>query len=421
MLINFKVKNFRSIKDEVVLDLQATSDKTMADCSVFDNGIIPLLKSIVIYGSNASGKSNIFKAFAAFRAMTLESLIRSNMPAALPSECFKLSNETKNKPSFFEITFCVENKIYIYGFEINKQQVVSEWLEQKKGKIVLFKRINQEIKSNKNYFKEATAVLKKQTTEKALFLSVLASNNGEIAKKIIKFIQKIEFISGTNRGSTLNFSFGKFLNNPQIAEQMKQLIIQADFGIVDIQASEKMILANQIKNIPDKFKELLFKKDSKIAERNLKFFHKKHDDNQEKNVALDFFAEESEGTQQMFALSAPIIDTLNNGKILFIDEIDSSLHPILCQYLVALFNSKEKNKNNAQLIFTTHDTTLLNEEFLRRDQINFTDKGKKGMTELFSLADISERKNVDFAKRYLEGRYNAVPYIKDFENLKFNK
>lgn len=421
MLINFKIKNFRSIKDEIVLDLQATSDKTMVEHSVFNNGDISLLKSIAIYGPNASGKSNIFKAFMAFRTMVLESLVRSNMPIALPSEHFKLSKKTEKKPSFFEITFSIKNKVYVYGFEINKKQVIAEWLKQKKGKTVLFERAKQEIKSNKNYFKEATAVLKKQTTERTLFLSVLASNNGEIAKKIIKFIQKTEYISGTNRGNALNFSFGKFLNNPQIAVQMKELIIQADFGIVDIQASEKMILANQIKNMPDKFKELLFKKDSKIAERNLKFLHKKHDDSQEENVELDFFAEESEGTQQMFTLSAPIMDTLNNGKILFIDEIDSSLHPILSQYLIALFNSKEKNKNNAQLIFTTHDTTLLNSEFLRRDQINFTDKEKEGMTKLFSLADISERKNVDFAKRYLEGRYNALPYIKDFENLKFNK
>jgi len=123
----------------------------------------------------------------------------------------------------------------------------------------------------------------------------------------------------------------------------------------------------------------------------------------------------------MFALSAPLIDTLDNGKMLFVDEIDASLHPVLCQYLISIFNSKEKNPNNAQLVFTTHDISLLRNDLLRRDQIFFTEKEYDGSTQLFSLSDVSERKGVDFAKRYLEGRYNALPYIADFEDLKFSK
>lgn len=423
MMLNFKVKNFRSIKDEVVLDLQATTDKTLKEQSVFEVGKTALLKSAAIYGPNASGKSNILKAFVVFRMMILESQLRSNIPTDLPNEYFKLSSETENKPSFFEMEFLLEDEIFIYGFEIDKKKIYAEWLRQVKGNKILFKREKQEIESNKNYFQEATAVLKKQTTEKVLFLSILASSNGEISKKIIQLIQKTNYISGTQRGDTLNFSFGQFLNNSQMAEKMKEFILKADFGVVDIKASEKMILAKEARNIPDKFKEFLFKEDSKIAERNLKFLHKKYDQNgkEVEKEPLDFFAEESEGTQQMFALSAPFIDTLENGKILFIDEIDASLHPLLCQYLISIFNSKEKNPKNAQLIFTTHDTSLLNEDLLRRDQIYFTDKNKKEATELFSLADISERKGVDFAKRYLEGRYNALPYISDFENLKFSK
>ena len=179
-----------------------------------------------------------------------------------------------------------------------------------------------------------------------------------------------------------------------------------------------MTLAKDIQHIPDKFKELFFKEGSKIAERDLWFFHKKENG---ESVPFNFFNEESEGTQQMFALLAPIIDTLDNGKILFIDEIDASLHPIICQYIVYIFNSRQKNSKNAQLIFTTHDISLLKEEFLRRDQIYFTEKNSDGATKLFSLSDISERKGVDFAKRYLEGRYDALPYIADFEDLKFFK
>lgn len=418
MLINFKVKNFRSIKDEVCLDLLATHDETMQLESVFEESGNPLLKSIAIYGANASGKSNIFKAFAVFRMMILESLIRSNLANDLPNEYFKLSSETENKPSFFEMTFIINDEVYIYGFEINRKKVCKEWLKKEKGNVNLFCRDNLEIKSNKNYFKEASSILKKQTSERVLFLSVLASNNKPLSKKIVEFINKMNYISGAERGGTLDFSFNQFLNNPDIALKMKEFIIRADFGIVDIKASEKMTLAKDIQHIPDKFKELFFKEGSKIAERNLWFFHKKENG---ESVPFNFFNEESEGTQQMFALLAPIIDTLDNGKILFIDEIDASLHPIICQYIVSIFNSRQKNSKNAQLIFTTHDISLLKEEFLRRDQIYFTEKNSDGATKLFSLSDISERKGVDFAKRYLEGRYDALPYIADFEDLKFFK
>jgi uncharacterized protein len=423
MLINFKIKNFRSIKDEIILDMQATKDKTSKEQAVFEVGKIAFLKSAAIYGPNASGKSNILKAFAVFHKMILESMLRSNMNIDLPNEYFKLNSETENKPSFFEMKFLISDTVFVYGFEINKKKVCAEWLKQEKGNKILFERIEQEIRSNKNYFQEATAALKKQTAERVLFLSILAANNGEISKRIVDFVHKINIISGAQRGNTLDFSFGQFLNNLKISERMKEFVLKADFGVVDIKANEKMILAKQIQTIPDKFKEALFKEDSKIAERSLKFLHKKYNNNKEEagNEPLDFFAEESDGTQQMFALSAPFIDTLENGKVLFIDEIDASLHPLLCQYLISLFNSKEKNTKNAQLIFTTHDISLLKEELLRRDQIYFTDKNKIGSTELFSLSDISERKGVDFAKRYLEGRYDALPYLSDFEDLRFYK
>lgn len=423
MLLNFKIKNFRSIKDEIVLDLQATSDKTMLAQATFEKGDISFLKSAAIYGYNASGKSNVLKAFSVFRMMILESLLRSNIPKNLPNEFFKLSTETEDKSSFFEATFLIEEEVFIYGFEIDKKIICKEWLKQKKGNKTLFERNKQKIESNKNYFKEATKSLKDQTGERVLFLSVLSSNNKPISKKIIEFIQKTNIISGTKRGATLDYTFKEFLNNSKRAEKIKEFISKADFGVEDIQANEEMISSREVTNIPDNFKELLFKDDSSIAQRNLKFLHNKFDKKGSKtgSKALDFFSEESEGTQQMFALSAPIIDTLEKGHILFIDEIDSSLHPILCQYLITIFNSKKKNPKNAQLIFTTHDISFLDEKFLRRDQIYFTNKNKRGATELFSLADISERKGVNFAKRYLEGRYDALPYIAEFEDLKFSK
>jgi AAA15 family ATPase/GTPase len=423
MLIEFKTRNFRSIKDEVVLDLRATKDKTMSKEAVFENGKECLLKTISIHGANASGKSNIYRAFFVFGDMIKKSYLRSNLENKLPSEFFKLNSDTQKKSSFFEASFVVDKKVFIYGFEIDKERVISEWLKKEKGKVVLFKRKKQKIISNKNLFKEATAVLKKQTNEKSLFISVLATNNGTISKKIVEFFKNTNCVPGNNRGATLNYSFNKFIDDPEMNDEMKNFVIKADFGIFDIKADQRFVGVDEVRNIPDKFKELIFKEGSKIAERKLKFLHKKYNDKNKESgeEALDFFSEESEGTQQFFALSAPVIDTLKNGKILFIDEINSSLHPHLCQYLVSIFNSKIENPKNAQLIFTTHDISLLDKEILRRDQIYFTNKNRKGETELFSLCDLSERKNLDFSKRYMEGRYGALPYLEEFENLKFKK
>lgn len=423
MILKFKVKNFRSIKNEIVLNLQATSDKSMEEHATFETGNVKLLKTVGIYGPNASGKTNILKAFLIFRTMILESQIRSTLPVDLPNEYFKLSLETENKPSLFELTFLLNNEVFIYGFEISKKNIVKEWLKKEKYNKILFERTNQQIDSNKNYFQEGSEILKKQTTEKSLFLTVLANNNGTISKQIIQFLQKTNIVFGSDMGKTLDYSFGQFMNNPDTAKEMKIFMSKADFGITDILANEKLVSANQIQDMSDKLKQLFFKEDSKISQRQLEFKHKKYDKNGKEvdNQSLNFINEESSGTQQFFYLSAPIIDTLKNGKILFFDEIQTQLHPFLSQYLVSIFNSKEKNPNNAQLIFTTHDISFLKEDFLRRDQIYFTDKNKVDATELFSLSDISERKGVDFAKRYLEGRYNALPYIPDFEDLKFSK
>jgi len=418
MLLKFKIRNFRSIKDEIVLDLQATADESMKSEAVFENDKVALLKTVAIYGANASGKTNILKAFLAFRIMVLESLLRSNIPAALPAEFFKLSESTENKPSFFEISFLLEKDILEYGFEINKQEIVKEWLKKQGSKFHLFERTGQSIDAKR--FSDSTEELKKQTRENVLFLSVLAANNKPLSKKIINFFQNTNLIFGAVRSNTLNYTFDKFLTEPNYTERVKKFIKEADLGVVDINANVRMISLKEIRNIPDKFREALLKEDSKITERSLYLLHKKYDKNG-KEIGLEplnFFSESSDGTQQLFALSAPVLDTLENGKILFIDELEASLHPLLCQYLVLLFNSKVKNPNNAQIIFTTHNTTLLSEELLRRDQIYFTEKDAVGATKLFSLADISERKNLNFAKRYLEGRYGALPYPLDLENIK---
>ncbi len=426
MLLNLKIKNFRSIKDEINLDLQATNDSALKSFTVVEKEKVAVLKSAGIYGLNASGKTSTLKGFLVMRNMVIESLLRSTSPANLPNEPFKLSSATSNLPSFFEVTFLLDDEIFEYGFEIDKKRIHSEWLNQRivKANKELFRRDLQKLTTkNKNYFPEASDKIIKDTHEKTLLLTHLAAaTKSEISKKIIKWFQDTNVI-GANRGEVLDFSFGQFIRNPELSEDIKNFMKEADFGIVDIQASERSVSLKEVQNIPDKFKELFFNQASHVAERKLKFLHKKYDESGKElePESLDFFTEESDGTQQAFALSAPIFDTLKNGKILFVDEINASIHPILFQYLVSLFNSNERNPNNAQLIFTAHDITAMDKELLRRDQIYIAQKNKYGATEISSLFDISERKDADYAKRYLEGRYDGIPYIPGFEDLKFSR
>ncbi len=417
MLLSFKVKNFRSIKDEIALNMQATAGNELKREATFENGNIALLRAAAIYGPNASGKSNLLKAMMVFKTMVLESLLRSNLPVDLPYEFFKLSTSTQNKPTCFEISFVLEEKVFTYGFEFNKVRIQAEWL--KKGNVTLFKRDGQNIKPSRS-FKDSSESLRKQTTEKVLFLSVLSSYNRDLSKKIVEIISKIQVI--LEIGTTLDYTFGEFLKNPAIAAEIKKFNIEINPGVMDIKATETLTTPAKL-NMPDIIKPSFLKEDSPIAQRSMKFFRKIYG-TQNKEVGIqdmDFMFEESVGTRNAFAMSGPIIDSLEKGNILFIDELNASLHPILCQYLITIFNSKKSNPHNAQLVFTTHDITLLDEQLLRRDQIYFTDKDKFGATELFSLADISERKGVSFAKRYLEGRYRAIPYIREFEEIKFSR
>ncbi len=417
MLLSFKVKNFRSIKDEIALNMQATAGNELKREATFENGNIALLRAAAIYGPNASGKSNLLKAMMVFKTMVLESLLRSNLPVDLSYEFFKLSTSTQNKPTCFEISFVLEEKVFTYGFEFNKVRIQAEWL--KKGNVTLFKRDGQNIKPSRS-FKDSSESLRKQTTEKVLFLSVLSSYNRDLSKKIVEIISKIQVI--LEIGTTLDYTFGEFLKNPAIAAEIKKFNIEINPGVMDIKATETLTTPAKL-NMPDIIKPSFLKEDSPIAQRSMKFFRKIYG-TQNKEVGIqdmDFMFEESVGTRNAFAMSGPIIDSLEKGNILFIDELNASLHPILCQYLITIFNSKKSNPHNAQLVFTTHDITLLDEQLLRRDQIYFTDKDKFGATELFSLADISERKGVSFAKRYLEGRYRAIPYIREFEEIKFSR
>ena len=416
MLITFTVGNFLSIKDKHTLSFRAKKQDQSLHESMFTKNEEVLVKSMAVFGPNASGKSNLIKAFAFVRNFVLNGLQQS-LTGGIPVEPFLLSTTTETKPSTFELEILSGDSTFIYGFEVFSQKVHKEWLRQYPNKKVLFERTDQDIKANARYFKEGSANAIKNTRENVLFLTLLASLNGDISKEVVNSIKKIQVLSRFDE--TLNYSFDKYTKDASYRQKMKDFILQADFGIRDLLSEEKQLTKEEfVKPVPPQFQDLLTAGKGNFFERKLATLHPRYDANKKEigQVAFNFF-KESEGTQKAFALSAPFINSLEEGNLLVVDELDSSLHPLICRYLLKLFNSKEGNSNQAQLVFTTHDISLLDEELLRRDQIWFTQKDKFGATDVFSLADLGERSNLNFAKRYLEGRYGALPYIKELETI----
>jgi len=365
MITKFTVSNYLSFKDKQTIIL-ATQKQT---------------KTIAIYGANASGKSNLIKSFAFASNLIINGLKQLN--DIIPVEPFLLDTKTENMSSLFEFEIKIKNEVFIYGFEITKNEVCKEWLYQYPNKKTLFKREKQNIKVNARYFKEGSANTKKQTRNSVLYLSVVASYAGKIANKIINEVQKIKVIQDSKQKQFFNQSLNKYINNKEYRNEIKKIILEADLDIDDI-----IIKKEQLYTV-----------------------HKKQGT---KKTTLFNFSKESSGTQQLFALSSPFIEAFKSSSILLIDELDNSLHPLICQFIIKLFNS---NKNNSKLIFTTHDVSLLDKNILHRDQIWFTQKDKFSSTNIFSLANLGERQNLNFAKRYLEGRYGALPYIKQLENI----
>ncbi|MBI2463342.1 ATP-binding protein [Candidatus Peregrinibacteria bacterium] len=418
MIKTFTFKNFLSFRDEVKFSLERDSSDDSHNDSFFSIQDVELLKSAVIYGANASGKSNFSKAFVFFHNFIVTSYANA-LSNRIPTVPFLLNSKTENEPSFFEIELVTKDKKYIYGFEVSQSKVSREWLDQYPQKKNLFDRIGNEINSNKRHFKEATTALEKQTKSNVLFLSKLAADNGPISNEVIEEIKKIN-VYPAERNLILNYGFSHY---SKYEAEILSLLQEADFNIEEFLFEQKEMDKDEFTSTfpsqtPHQLIDLATTGKTKFLHTKLQTIRTKYDDkgNAVGKVAFDFMAQESGGTQQMFGFAGLFLNALKEGKTLFIDELDSSLHPVLCRFIVQTFNSKKKNPKNAQLIFTTHDSSLLDNEILRRDQIFFIEKDKYGASNLFSLSSLGERKDLSYRKRYFEGRYGALPYIKSNEN-----
>lgn len=410
MLVNFSVRNYLSFKEKTSISFVATSLSEYRNDNLFQSSIsdLSLLKSIIIYGFNSSGKSNLFKALAFTKRFILNSSKDSISGEEIMVEKFKLSTETINEPSFFEIEFISGANKYRYGFEVDTHKVFSEYLYyQKRNKeYLLFDRVKQEVKFGKK-FDQANSKLIEITRENALFLSVCAQFNDALSNSLIQDIRKINFISGIDDLGSIDYT-AKMFGDQKFHTMVNNLLKSARLGFSEIKI--KKVLTSEIldkSSIPKELHKIILKNNPENVIVSTK--HVIYDE-KGKPIGHEFFdlnSEESLGTRKFFALAGPIIDTLTTGSVLMIDEFDSRLHPVLCKAIIKLFNSADKNPYNAQLVLASHNSSFINStnKLFRRDQIVVAGKSQYGMTRLESLFDKKVRKDASFEKDYLSGKY----------------
>jgi AAA15 family ATPase/GTPase len=418
MLIEFSVANFRSIKEKATLSLDASSDDWLQETNVFSVGQQRLLKSAAIYGPNAGGKTNLLAAMSTFRELLLNSSKESQVGEEIPVSPFKLQTTTTSAPTFFEAIFLIGLTRYRYGFEATHSGVRSEWLFSQADstrETRLFTREQEKIDCSLE-FKEGKG-LEPRTRVNALFLSVVGQFNGKIAGEITQWMSRFRSISGLEDVHYLRFT-ATLLKDPHYGNLIRNLTRRADVGIDNLQTIE--IPPDELrkllpKNVPDGIREALLNARSGEAFA-VKTQHKVYDDQERPSGTVDFDLklEESAGTQKFISMSGPFLHTLEQGSILFVDELEARLHPLLTRALVGLFNGPA-NRQNAQLIYVTHDEGLLDPARIRRDQVWFVEKDHVGASHLFSLAEFKVRKESKFAKEYLLGQFGAVPHVRELE------
>lgn len=414
MLIELKIKNFRSFREETKLTMVASTDKTLSENTipVPEFGGRNVLRSAVVYGPNASGKSNLIAAVNFISTFIVTSMNQKvNEPIKVTP--FLLVAESNSAPTEFEITFIDSQGVrYQYGFHVTSRQVVREWLmAYPKGlPQTWFER--EQIGDNEPtwYFGRNLKGKNNQvaglTRPEVLFLSNAAKLNHHQLGKVFKWFQENLRVIDADEPSPFfsTYSAVRAKEDMESRDRINRLLAVADFGISGFDVREETFTE---KDLPEDMPALL---------RN-ELINKKHlDVYMHHPVGSDFevplpLEEESNGTQRLFALSGPLSDVLENGWTLFVDELDSSLHPLLVRYLVDLFHNPQVNLKGAQLIFNTHDTTLMDCCLFRRDQIWFVEKDHQGCSHLYPLLDYSPRKDEALAKGYLMGRYGAIPVL----------
>ena len=423
MLLEFRVKNFRSFRDENVLSLVASGDKTLKETNVADVGIRSLpgiLRTSGIYGPNAGGKSNLVRAIAIMRAIVLQSAsLQPGQP--LNVQPFMLDSSLQGEPSEFEVTFLREGIRYQFGFSLTSERITSEWLivyktAQPQGWYE--RKYDQETKQDVykfgSHFQGQRRVWQSSTRPNALFLSTAIQLNSDQLKPVFSWFTNenliilegagIPFIEGV---PPLDFTIKLIERGDSTSNAITKFLLGADTGISRIEIVKEKGLKQEFKmDATGKFEAIREEADVYIP----KFVH-----STSKGEAWFNLGDLSEGTQRLFALAGLLFHILRSGSIMFVDELDRSLHALMVHQLVRMFQNPRLNSGGAQLFFTTHDTSLLSANLLRRDQIWLVEKDVDQASKLLPLSEFAPRKHEALERGYLFGRYGAIPIL---ESLK---
>ena len=398
MLVNFTFKNFRSFKNEMTLSMEAAPIQELSDAVVKSCGE-ELLPVAVMYGANSSGKSNVLKALKAMRDVLLNS-VRLNPKDRLDADPFSLDLTSGNESTSFEIEFTLGGSRFRYGFDYTAEAVIAEWLYEKRPgerEFELFLRSGNDFKISKTRFAEG---LGKQsaTPDNRLFVSLVAQLNGKVSQDILDWFSNVDYMSGMDgkgyAGKTLEMLFLK----QNGASEITRFFEETNLGFMELDVE------------PESGDEKKMKSET---------VHRLYDADGNDVGVRRFPTEkmESEGTKKIIEIAGPIFEAILNGKILIVDELDAKLHPFLTRKIIGLFMDKKINNKGAQLIFATHDTNLLNIQYLRRDQIWFTEKDKSDSTDLYSLVEFRDdagnkvRNDRNIEKDYINGRFGAIPFL----------
>lgn len=425
MLIEFRVSNFRSFRESQVLSMVPDKGKPHRDTHTFDSGVAKferLLASAAIYGPNAAGKTNLLKALQFMQSAVINSA--TAVPTnPTPHTPFKFDLLTRDAPSEFEVTFgdAESGSFFQYLITLDAERIHKEWLVEHRAHrprpSLLFDREYVRAKGSYKWtfgksFRGNKTIWRDATRDNALFLSTAVQFNSTQLLPVFGWFQKrlvtIVGASTFNAGLTL-----KLLNEPDGKERVLPFIRGADSGVADIEVQREPLKPEGLflqAGLPFNMPLIEAAAPNEPPTLAKVTFSHRFDD----PVQIDL-SDESNGTQALFRNAGAWLNVLRNGEVLLVDEVDTSLHPLLVQFLINLFHSPKTNPCKAQLVCTTHDTTLLNQRFFRRDQLWFAEKGEDYASKLYPLSDFSPRTDEVIEKWYMRGRYGALPILTSFE------
>ncbi len=422
MLVEFSVTNFRSIRDRQTFSMVASKDKDRADTHTFDPdapATPPLLHSAVVMGPNAGGKSNLLRALHYMRSFVLRSAKLVDPDEKTGVIPFRLDRDWESRPSEFEVVFITGEVRYQYGFALTSERVEEEWLFAwpKGSKQEWFSRaqknkageLRDPFNFSKTHFKGRNRIIESLTRDNALFLSVGTQLNHDQLTPLFRWFEKGLQVRSPDfsgpRSPLADYTADRCEEESDFKAKVLSFLQAADLGIDGIKVDSHPMLDDDLSEL---FSGELRKKilGAKLDIHETFCLHARSDGSEPVSFELE---EESDGTQAIYALAGHWLHMLEEGGVVVMDELDTSLHPHLVRFLIEMLHG-ETNPKHAQLIFSTHDATLLDGVF-RRDQIWFVEKGPDRASRVTPLYDFSVRKGEAIQKRYLQGRYGAVPVL----------